>query len=65
MSTPSMVGTRTEARSEGAGLELELELPADDLDVVAGGLPESGPQGVKCEESYCPKGYCQSGYSSD
>lgn len=45
--------------------DAELELPADDLDVVAERFPDGGPQGVKCDVGYCVADYCKSGYSSD
>ena len=41
----------------------ELQLPLDDLDVVASTI-RHGPEEVKCQQSYCPNGYCRTGYSS-
>jgi len=42
----------------------ELELPLDDLDVIAGGAPHESPHNVRCDKNYCPNGYCEAGYSS-
>ena len=40
-----------------------LQLPADDLDVVASTITH-GPEEVRCESGYCPKNYCGGGYQS-
>jgi|KBSSwiStaDraftv2_1062776.scaffolds.fasta_scaffold81996_3 hypothetical protein len=39
----------------------ELQLPADDLDVVASGLTD---QDEECPKDYCPKNYCAKAYQS-
>ena len=42
----------------------DLQLPDDDLDVVAGSI-KPGPEETRCDQNYCPQEYCASGYSSD
>jgi hypothetical protein len=39
----------------------ELQLPPDDLDVVAAGLAEGQ---TDCPKDYCPKDYCAKAYQS-
>jgi len=63
MGTDTPVGSVHEVpRAQGVA---ELELPVDDLDIVASALPQDGSDDVECTKNYCPKDYCESGYSSE
>lgn len=61
MRSENMVGTAEEfARWD---IVTELQLPVDDLDVIASSITR-GPEEVRCEQTYCPSNYCAQGYSS-
>jgi len=62
MQSENMIGTGAELGRWDA--ITKLQLPTDDLDVVASTISH-GPDEARCEQSYCPKDYCAQGYSSD
>jgi len=58
MQSENTIGTAAEFA--GWDTARELQLPADDLDVVASGLTAES----ECPKDYCPNDYCAKAYES-